>query len=64
MTGLSGATSLLSLSFLIGGRRVVSVTSQGGVPRPSAPMLLVTFKELLFLLLTWVSPVGFFRAVG
>lgn len=63
MTGLSGATSLLSLSFLIGGRRVVSVTSQGGVPRPSAPMLLITFKEL-FLLLTWVSPVGFFWAVG
>lgn len=31
MTGLGGATSLLGPSFLIGGRRVVSVTSQEAV---------------------------------
>lgn len=50
----------LSLSFLICVRRVMRVTSQGGMPWQLLPMLLITFKELLFLLLTWVSPVGFF----
>lgn len=64
MTVLSGATSLPESPFPHCGRRVTKVTSLGGTPPPLAPMLLITFKELLFLLLMWAAPVGFFGAVG